>query len=80
MTYPNSVKEQLADTYFIPKHKLVVYFSCAVFDSGVKMKEFTGKDIKTETLEEKRNRIELDTNGNPKQAMQDLTDVDKVTK
>ena len=44
------------------------------------MKEFTGKDIKTETLEEKRNRIELDTNGNPKQAMQDLTDVDKVTK
>ena len=36
MTRPNTVQEQLDETYFIPKHKLAVYFATENFSAVYK--------------------------------------------
>ena len=33
MTLPRTVIEQVKDSYFVPDHKLVVYFAATIFDA-----------------------------------------------
>ena len=43
MNYPNSLKEQLKEDYFIHNKTIVVYFSATIFDEVEYMPEYDKK-------------------------------------